>query len=330
MRRKSKKKRTAKSRTVSILLTTLLVSVAFLLGSWAERTEVSFEWIEKYMDQVKMRIRSFHLLFIDERPAGEVAQLHFFDVGQGGSVLLEAYDGTTILIDTGRYDRSGSEIITYLNEEIGVGGEIDLLIFTHNDADHIGNGDMILEYFQVEEVWMNGMDHTSQTYSDVLDAMLEAEVTYSEPKAGEVTDVGPFKIQVLHPAKEKSERTQNDESIVTRIQVDETAIIHSGDVSARVEERIIAEHSGKLKSDIMILGHHGSRTSTSEAWLETVGPSVAVYQSGMDNQYGHPHEETLNKLTERSIAVYGTDIHGTIHFTLKENDQLEINTEEEN
>lgn len=329
MRRKHKRKRTTKSRTRSILLTTLLVSVAFLLGLWTERTNLSLEWIDTYVKEATATIRSFRLPFMDEGEEGEVAQLHFFDVGQGSSVLLEAYDGTTILIDTGRHDDSGAKIINYLNEEIGVGGEIDLLIFTHNDADHIGNGDMVLEYFQVEEVWMNGMDHTSQTYSDVLDAMLEADVIYSEPKTGAREEVGPFTVQVLHPLEEERERTQNDESIVTRITMGETSFMHSGDVDAQVEKHIINQYPETLESDIMALGHHGSSTSTSEDWLEAVAPSVAVYQAGADNHYGHPHEETLRRVASRSIDVFGTDTQGTIHIKVNENDQLEISTEEE-
>ncbi|MER2063198.1 MAG: ComEC/Rec2 family competence protein [Alkalibacterium sp.] len=328
MRRKHKPRKASKSTLRPILLTTLLVSVAFLLGIWAERSGLSVQGLETYVKEVAEHIRSYRLSFVNDAGDEDIAQLHFFDVSQGASVLLEAYDGSTILIDTGRFDRSESEIITYLNEEVGVGGKIDLLIFTHNDADHIGNGDMVLEYFQVEEVWMNGMDHTSQTYSDLLDAMLSADVAYSEPKAGEIAEVGSFTIEVLHPLEDKQERTQNDESIVTRITIGETSFIHSGDVNTNVEERIIKGRTETLKSDIMALGHHGSRTSTSDAWLDAVSPSIAVYQAGVDNQYGHPHHETTEKFARRSAALFGTDTHGTIQVNVKQGNRLEIITEE--
>lgn len=330
MRRKNKPRKTSKGRARSVIQTTLLVSVAFLLGLWVERSQVSFQWIDNYAKEVTELIRSFNFRFADDEENEELAVMHFFDVGQGSSVLLSAHDGTTILIDTGRYDDSEYEIIEYLNDEIGVGGEIDLLIFTHNDADHIGNGDLVLEYFQVEEVWMNGMDHTSQTYSDVLDAMLEADVSYQEPKAGYSAEVGDFSIQVLHPSEGEREKTQNDESIVTRISIGNTTLMHSGDVNAQVEGNIVDENFEKLESDIIVLGHHGSRTSTSDRWIEAVAPSVAVYQAGIDNRYGHPHLETLEKMFGRSTDLFGTDTHGTIQINVREGNQLEIITEEEN
>ncbi|WP_368644981.1 ComEC/Rec2 family competence protein [Alkalibacterium putridalgicola] len=330
MKRKVKRKKTTKSGKRSVLLTTLLVSVAFLLGSWAERSNLSFQWIDTYVSEIKVYIRSIPIPFTDDEIKGNTAELHFFDVGQGSATLLQAHDGTTILIDTGRYDDSEPRIINYLNDEIGVGGKIDLMIFTHNDADHIGNGDIVLEYFQVEEVWMNGMDHTSQTYSDVLDAMLDTDVAYKEPKAGDEAEVGPFSIQVLHPLLNETEENQNDESIVTRIAIGDTSLVHSGDVDAQVEKRMILDNPASLQSDIMVLGHHGSSTSTSIEWLEAVEPKVAVYQAGPDNHYGHPHKETIEKFTDRSAALLGTDTHGTIQINVTKDDQLEILTEEGN
>ncbi|SFB84158.1 Metal-dependent hydrolase, beta-lactamase superfamily II [Alkalibacterium subtropicum] len=329
MKRKNKRNNSAKSRTRSVLLTTLLVSIAFLLGSWTERSNLSFQWINDYVSEITEYVRTYRIPFSEDEIEENIAELYFFDVGQGASTLLQAYDGTTILIDTGRSDDSEFKIIDYLNEEIGVGGVIDLLIFTNNDADHIGNGDIVLEYFQVEEVWMNGMDHTSQTYSDLLDAMLAADVTYREPKAGEKAEVGPFLIQILHPLKDERERTQNDQSIVTRISIGKTSLVHSGDVDTEVEKRIINDNLGSLHAAIMILGHHGSSTSTSADWLEVVEPEVAVYQTVPESHYGPLHKETMEKVAGHSAELLGTDTHGAIQINVKKDDHLEIFTEEE-
>ncbi|GEK92055.1 ComEC/Rec2 family competence protein [Alkalibacterium kapii] len=329
-KKKYRKKRTMKGKIYSVLLTTLFVGVAFLLGMWAERSNVSANWIESSASEIYKYIQSLELPFNKKDIDENIAEMHFFDMGQGASTLLQAKDGTTILIDTGRYDADKTKIINYLNDEIGIGGKIDLLIFTHNDADHIGNGDAVLDYFQVKEVWMNGMDHTTQTYSEVLDAMLETDVDYKEPKAGEKLDIGDVSIEVYNPSLEVKNATQNDASLVTRLSVGETALIQSGDISSQVEGRLIEEYNNKLQSDIMILGHHGSNTSTSEEWLETVAPEVAVYQAGVENHYGHPHIETIKKVTDRSVALYGTDRHGTIQINIRQNNQLEILTEEEN
>ena len=329
MSRNYKRKNKKSHKTRSIVMTTLLVGVAFLLGLWTERTDYSYQWIETYISESTSRISTFTSYVFNEPERESLAEVHFFDVGQGSSTLLKASDGTTILIDTGRYDDSEAQIINHLNGEIGVGGGIDLLIFTHNDADHIGNGDLVLEYFQVEEVWMNGMDHTSQEYGRLLDAMLKADVTYAEPKKGFASDIGPFSIEVLHPLENEKQSSQNNESIVTRITVDGTSLMHTGDVDAGVEKRILTESSRSLQSDIMILGHHGSSMSTSEEWLNAVDPWTAVYQAGPGNQYGHPHRKTIKKITDHRAELFGTDRDGTIKIHVKEDGQHDVFTEED-
>lgn len=330
-KKKYSKKRTLKGKKISVLLTTLLVGVAFLLGTWVERDYLSFSLIENYIKEVQLYIESIEIPSNDKSKdiKGNLSEIHFFDVGQGGSTLLQAYDGTNILIDTGRYDSDETEIINYLNDEIGVGGSIDLLIFTHNDADHIGNGDAVLEYFQVDEVWMNGVDHTSQTYSQVLDSIIDADVVYKEPLAGEAFDLGAFSIEVLNPIEDMENKSQNDASIATRISIGDSSIIQTGDVSGQIEERILKDYIGSLQSDIMVLGHHGSRTSTSKEWLQDVNPKVTVYQAGMGNVYEHPYKEVLNKVVDQSIEVYGTDKNGSIQINIKQDNQLEVFLEEE-
>ncbi|MFO8069066.1 MAG: MBL fold metallo-hydrolase [Alkalibacterium sp.] len=329
MTRKYKRKKTNINKPLSILLTTLLVSVAFLLGSWFGKNNISYQWIETYANEISSQIRSLGSYFNKDKKSEKLADYHFFDMGQASSVLLKGYDGTTILIDTGRYNDSEPRIIDYLNAEIGIGAEIDLLIFTHNDADHIGNGDLVLDYFQVNEVWMNGMDHTSQTYSRLLDALLKSDAIYTEPKDGYTTEMGAFSIEVFHPLENEKQSNQNDESIVTRITLGDTVLMHTGDVNADVEKRILNEASASLQSDIMVLGHHGSNESTSEKWLQAINPSVAVYQAGVGNQYGHPHREILQLFDNHPAELLGTDNYGTIHIVVNENNEIDIFTEEE-
>ena len=331
MSRSYKRKNKKPHKTRSIVMTTLLVGVAFLLGLWTERADYSFQWMETYISEMTSRIRTFSSYVFNEPERESLAEVHFFDVGQGSSTLLKASDGTTILIDTGSYDDSEAQIVNHLNGEIGVGGGIDLLIFTQNDADHIGNGDLVLEYFQVEEVWMNGMDHTSQEYGRLLDAMLKADITYVEPKTGFASDIGPFSIELLHPLVNEKQSSQNKESIVTRITVDETSLMHTGDVDIGLEKRILTESSNSLQSDILILGHHGSSSSssTSEEWLNAVNPTIAVYQAGLGGQSGHPHIETIEKITDHRAELFGTDRNGTIRIHVKEDRQHDVFTEED-
>ena len=254
------------------------------------------------------------------------SQIHIFDVGQGAATLLIASDGTSILVDTGRYDDGEKRIVSYLDQHIGLGEELDLLIFTHNDSDHIGHGDLVLEYFDVQEVWMNGMDHTSRVYENLLDVLLETDVAYYEPKAGEYLKRGAFEIQVLHPAQDSPQSNSNDESIVTRFAFDGISLMSSGDASIPRENEII-KRGGYLQSDILMLGHHGAANSTGENWLDAVNPEMAFFQAGVDNSYGHPSVETLERLDQFGIPVYGTTELGTISLYLDAEGEITVETE---
>lgn len=326
-RKRNRRKNTKASSLPKILV---LIGLAFLLGIAAERSGYSLDAIESHIDEIYHRIHQWtHRTFssgVDDEQNGEVI---VFDVGQGSSTLLKSGDGSTILIDTGRHNDSSNQIIQYLNDEIGVGGKIDLLIFTHNHADHIGNGDLVLDYFQVDEVWMNGMDSASQVYSDVLDALLESSAEYVEPKRGDRKEVGSFMVEVLHPIADQPESNQNDESIVTRIRLGTVSIMLTGDSSISIERSLVDSPMTQLQSEILLLGHHGSDTSTSEEWVEAVSPHIAIYQASINNSYGHPHQEVLERLDRYGIPVYGTDKDGTIRVTFNEKGEIDVFTEGE-
>ena len=328
-RRLTKKQRERRTRWTFGLLIAFFI---FVGGYLAGRRDIDFSQIQTRLDeavtQIGERVRDF------ERPAEktnpEVAvgtsQIHLFDVGQGTSMLFIASDGTSVLIDTGRYDDSEKRIISYLDQYIGLGEEIDLLIFSHNDSDHIGHGDLVLEYFDVQEVWMNGMDHTSQVYANLLDTLLEVDVEYAEPKAGEHFTRGEFDIQVLQPEADSPQTDFNEESIVTRIAFDGISLMTSGDASYRRENAIV-KRGGNLQSDLLILGHHGSRDSTGQQWIEAVNPQMAFYQAGVNNSYGHPHPDTIERVTTANIPVYGTDELGTISIYIDEGGEVTVETE---
>lgn len=324
-RKKLTKKQIEKQRRA--MVSTLLVSVAFLLGIIFGDSDLGFDSFSAFIQEWTSNIERWADGW--SRPSAlestDSATIYVFDVGQGAATLLQAED-TNILIDTGRFDDSEQRIMGYLDQHVGIGNQIDLLIFTHNDADHIGHGELVLEYYNVDEVWMNGMDHTTRTYERVLDAMLDTDVEYSEPKAGEEFEVGPFWVEVLHPLPTEVMRDQNEESIVTRITVNDFSFMASGDVSYHVEDQII-EDFNDLSSEVFLLGHHGSRYSTGRNWLEALNPEIAIYQAVEENTYNHPHEEVVNRLNDGNIDLYGTAEHGTITITIDEQGNYFLNTE---
>lgn len=328
-RRLTKKQRERRNRWILGLFVAFLI---FIGGYLTGRRDIDFSQIQATLDeagqQLRDRVREFDQPTSGNRQevAAGTSQIHLFDVGQGSSTLLIASDGTSVLVDTGRYDDGDKKIISYLDQHIGLGEEIDLLIFSHNDSDHIGHGDLVLEYFDVQEVWMNGVDHTTQVYEDLLDTLLASDADYAEPKAGDVVARGAFDIQVLHPPVDSPGKDYNDESLVTRFEFDGISLMTSGDASVHRENEIV-ERGGRLQSDLLILGHHGAADSTGQPWLDAVRPQMAFYQAGRNNTYGHPHADTIERVESAGIPVYGTDELGTISIYIDETGAVDVETE---
>ena len=149
------------------LLGLFVVMLIFLGGYVAGRRDITLAQIKDKLDEattnIERQITDFELPSRDDVPVREkMSQIHILDVGQGSSILFISQEGTSILVDTGRFDDCEKRIISYLDSLIGLGGKIDLLIFSHNDADHIGHGDLVLDYYDVQLDWMNGVDSRSK------------------------------------------------------------------------------------------------------------------------------------------------------------------------
>ncbi|WP_422122017.1 MBL fold metallo-hydrolase [Planococcus sp. X10-3] len=239
----------------------------------------------------------------EETPEGSL-KVHYIDVGQGDATLLE-FDGHAILIDAGHW--KSTEAVDYL-KRVGI-TDIDLAIGTHPDADHIGQLAQVIGEFNVDEVWMPGNPSTSNTYLNVLQAIEASGTDYYEPKAGEVFDIGKLRIDVLYP--EELTGAANEESISMKMTYDDMRFVFTGDAGVK-EEGLMIDSGADLRAEILHLGHHGSNTSTSKAFLEAVAPEVAIYSAGADNSYGHPHAEVIASVENAGAEVYGTDVNGTI------------------
>ncbi len=236
-----------------------------------------------------------------------VLTIHMFDVGQGDAMLL-THPAVTMLIDTGRFDRT--DVVPLLRRH-GV-ERIDLLVVTHPHADHIGQFDRVMQAFSVDEVWWSGSTTTTRTFERAVAALEASTARYEEPRAGAATTVGPLGIEVLHPAVGDSLRDLNDASIALRITFGDFRIVTTGDAERAAEARMVARFSDRLPADVLRLGHHGSSTSTTPDFLAAVAPSVAMYSAGANNQYGHPHDEVLARLDRAGVTVYGTATNGTV------------------
>lgn len=243
-----------------------------------------------------------------ENASSAMMRVHYIDVGQADATLLqvsEKNEDFTILIDTGNWNET--DVVTYLQTENI--RDIDIIAITHPHADHIGQLDKIIDAFNVTEVWMNGEIANSQVFAKSLDAIEKNHVDYYEPKVGDAFDIGPLQIEVLHP-KSITANTNNN-SLAMRMQYGEIAFLFTGDGEEQAEREMLASGE-KLQADILHVGHHGSKSSTSEEFLKAVNPEIAIYSAGVGNSYGHPDSEVTDRINSSEILLYGTDIHGTI------------------
>ena len=319
----TKKQKEKRTKFISAGLVLLLVfSVGLFLGENKQSDLTLNKGIELFKEEL---FTFFNTKEEMDQTENQETTIRFLDANQGSATLIQAKDGTTILMDSGRYEDKDKKIIQQLDQYVGTGGKIDLLIFTHNDSDHIGNGDLITNYYDVKEVWMNGNDATSQIYERLLDAIGKSNAIYTEPKTGENYQVGPFKIEVLNPNKQ-SKNDQNDDSIITKITVNQVSGLFSGDASQGIEKTIV-ESGTDLTADYILMGHHGSDTSTSEEWIKASRPKFAIFSAGENNSYGHPGEEAIDRLRKQAIPIYGTIENGTVTATIHEDGTYSIETE---
>lgn len=242
-------------------------------------------------------------------PDGQL-EVHFIDVGQGDATLLMAPD-VTVLVDAGDWRRS--DVVPYLRAQ-GVEA-LDLVITTHPHADHIGQFDAVLEAFDVTEVWWSGATHTTRTFERAVAALEASDAAYEEPRAGDVTAVGPLGVEVVNPPADADLGDLHDSSLALRVTFGDVRFLFTGDAEAATERRMTTRHRDLLDADVYQVGHHGSSTSTTSSFLDAVSPGVAVYSARDGNSYGHPHDETVDRLVAAGVELYGTDVHGTVVVT---------------
>ena len=269
------------------LLLTLVIAVACLIGFYLQNRDAA-------------RVAT---------PTDGTIAVHFIDVGQADATLILTGDGKTMLIDTGDTGTK-EELVSYI-ENHGV-TTIDLLVLTHPHADHIGGAVAVLENFTVNEVLMPDAVTDTKIYENVLVAIDNEGCTLTVPSPKDSFSLGTAKITVLGPVKSYP-KDLNAMSLVLRLDYGTTSFLFTGDAEQGSEEDMLsAFSSSEFKADVLKVGHHGSSTSSSSAFLSAVSPTYAIISCGKGNDYGHPHTEVLTALTERGIALYRTDRDGSI------------------
>lgn len=239
---------------------------------------------------------------------GDVLTVHYLDVGQGDSIFIELPTAETMLIDAS-LSAYGNGIAEYIEEQ-GY-SKIDYLVATHPHADHIGGMRKVIQSLEIGKIYMPKATTTTKTYKNLLTEIQDKGLKINTAKAGETIyedeDMG---IYILAPNSEKYDDV-NNYSAVIRIVYGNRTFLFMGDAEKLSEKEITAD----VTADVLKLGHHGSSTSTSKEFLEKVNPIAAVASCGEDNEYGHPHKETVELLEKENVDFYRTDTMGTIIAT---------------
>ena len=242
--------------------------------------------------------------------------VHFLDVGQGDSILLVDRDDT-MLIDGGNPE-NGDEVVNYL-KSLGI-TQLDYVVATHNHADHAGGLTTVVEKLDVAKLYVTNSEATSAS-KKLIAAAKAKNVPVSTPSPGTSLAFGGSTIAFLGPLSVHED--VNNDSIVMKVTHNSHRFLFTGDMGQEAEQELLAQNND-LEADVLKVGHHGSSTSTGYVFLRAVNPRYSVISCGKNNDYGHPHEETLSRLNDVGSTLFRTDLLGTIIAT-SEGDQLSFN-----
>lgn len=262
----------------------------------------------------------------DRAPTAEgVLEVHVIDVGNADSLLILQGD-KAMLIDAGERGDADT-VLDYLSDR-GV-ERLDLVIATHPHSDHIGSMADVIREVEIGEFLIAYMPEedtpTTAVYLDMLEALVDRDVTVTEAAAGDTYTLGTAELTVLAPLTEDDD--PNAMSIVTRLAFGKNRFLFMGDAEQGVEQQIL-KTGRAVSADVLKVGHHGSNTGTHDAFLARVAPSYAILTCGEGNSYGHPHREVVNKLRKASVTAYRSDLHGHIVFT-SDGETITVETQKE-
>jgi competence protein ComEC len=243
-------------------------------------------------------------------------EVTFFDIGQGDAIFIETPQSHQILIDGG----PTSIILEKLAKEMPFWDRsIDLIILTHPEHDHISGLLEVLKSYEVENILWTGIIRDTAEYQEWERLIKEEEAEIKVAKAGQrikclTSGVKQCELKVLYPFENlegQEFKNSNNTSIVVKLIYDGSSFLFTGDAYKSIERKLI-ERGSKIDSDILKVGHHGSKTSSAQEFIEAVSPEIAIISAGRDNKYGHPHQEVLERLKNYGIRILRTDKEGDI------------------
>lgn len=273
-----------------------------------------FEGCKKYwlfLLTLLLLIANIFVFYIDWQDSHKVFTFAMLDVGQGDALFIESPTGTQILIDGGPPKKILSQLSRVMSP---FDRTIDALIITNPDQDHIAGFLDVLKTYKVDKIFEPGTLTDSKIYQNIKDEIKNKNITDILAKKGMRLHLGAgVFMDILFPDRDVSAWATNDGSVVARLSYGDTSLMLTGDATIKTEKIVLKEDGEtQIKSTVLKVGHHGSRTSTSREFVESVSPMYALISDGKNNKYGHPHQETLDNLSSFSAKILRTDILGTI------------------
>ena len=254
------------------------------------------------------------LVFLDLKN-GNAVEVNFYDIGQGDGMMIEAGDNIQIIIDGGATDK----IVEKIGRDLPFyDRQIELVIMTHPDKDHLGGLVDVLRYYQVDQVLITGIKCETAICREWDKIIKEKDIPVKIAQAGQVINLGGGTyLGIFSPRENLSGQKFKDDngtSIVAKLISNDRSVLFTGDIGFKVENKLM-ESGANLNSDILKISHHGSKYATSSKFLEAVSPETAVICVGK-NSYGHPAEELLSRIDDYGAAIKRTDLDGDVKLKL--------------
>ena len=245
----------------------------------------------------------------------QLLEVNFFNVGQGEAIFIETPSRHQILIDGG----PSSLILEKLAESLPFWDRtIDLIILTHPEHDHLAGLIEVLKRYKIENILWTGIVRDTSEYNEWVKLIKNEGAKIKIAQASQRINLSTYEvnrhIDILYPFENlegQEFENSNNTSIVAKLIFGENSFLFTGDAYQSVEKKLVSRGWG-LNSDVLKVGHHGSKTSTSEEFIKQVSPEIAVISVGKDNPYQHPHQETLDTLEKYGIKILRTDKNGDI------------------
>lgn len=252
-------------------------------------------------------------------------KINFIDVGQGDSCLITTPQNKKVIVDSGgseSYDVGKNVLLPYLLDKRIT--KIDYIMISHFDTDHCKGFEYVLENIKVKNVIISKQSETSESFKQIMKIIRKKRINLIIVQKGTKIKIDNFTtVDILSPQSENIADNMNDNSIVAKFEAYNFSILFTGDASEKIEKELIKEKIN-LKSDILKVSHHGSKTGTSEEFLKSVKPKIALIGVGENNKFGHPTKDVIKRLTENKIKIYRTDTDGEIRIKIKKSKNIKI------